>query len=293
MKPNKLITIIDVESAGKVFEAANLKLDQIFIHLEKFEQFPYTYKSPTSPLKYLKFAKKELHGEITEVALINAINHTNKSIDSLINEFLKCLSIDTTDKKTIKSVDTLFKKYTSSDYHNDMPLNLKLLASMLHAPTLLVDSARKVRHRTEHEYTIPAVIDVLTAVEAAQFFYLFVESKTSSVGQVDITDIKLYNQMRRRTPSRGYLPPQSTGVFFGWEILEDLPIFYLKFRKEIDENNIKLVNYEFKYDELLLFMFLRVVFFDHFDEETLKVTVTDIFAELGMSGVHIKEIINN
>ena len=62
---------------------------------------------------------------------------------------------------------------------------------MLHAPTLLVDSARKVRHRTEHEYTIPAVIDVLTAVEAAQFFYLFVEAKTSSVGQVDITDIKL------------------------------------------------------------------------------------------------------
>jgi hypothetical protein len=274
----------DVNSCKELFEIAQLKLDHLCIHFGLHDLYPDNYTTETSPLEFLKHAKEELHAGQCSRILTNVINQSSRSIDSSIDEVLGCLNIDTKRKLTQTSIEQLHKKYSNGDHSNDCSLKLKLISCILNAPTILVDNARKFRHSVEHNYQKPEKVKVYTAVETAQFLNLFIDSKTNSVHQIDITDVKLYGQAINQSSNK------RTGLTFYWEALDEKTKYYLKFTRK-NEDIVDVYTYEFKNSEKLLLMLLRACFFDAHDIKNTKKTIQDIISELTNKNFNVMKYI--
>lgn len=124
------------------------------------------------PNDFLNFAKHE-YNFLDRRGLVGALSNAKRAIDCQIDWIILYLGFDflkfnDTKYSEVKSFIEEFENTHSSS--KDLSMKLRFIQALGIAPTFLISKIRKVRHKLEHEYTLPTVGEAREAIEIAELF---------------------------------------------------------------------------------------------------------------------------
>lgn len=154
-----------------LIKQTRLNLQEAFIHPGSGE-FGSHNLFPINPKEFLRYSKQDLK-EGGDRGLINALTNAKRAIDCQIDEVFKAFKIEIY-KGENQAIESFLSHF---DLAEKSYFKLKLIEALNLAPSLIIAQTREIRHKLEHYYEIPDLVDVKRAHDIASLFISSIQGK--------------------------------------------------------------------------------------------------------------------